>query len=192
MDNYKNITEALINQKDNKNGITFLNYFNEEFLSYKDLFQSTLKHLRNLQNNGMKPGDKVLILIEDAKHFITMFWTCLLGGFIPVPIAVRNNHEHKLKIFKIWDILEKPYILTTNDIFDFILDFAKENMSYKLDEIKKRRIKFQDINLTDDGEIYNSKPEDIAFIQFSSGTTGDPKGVVLTHKNLSIRWLNVN
>ncbi|MCP4133214.1 MAG: SDR family NAD(P)-dependent oxidoreductase, partial [bacterium] len=167
-------------------GVTFITERGDEFVSYSRLNTDALSILGNLQSRGLKPDDEVVFQVVDPGDFIRIFWACILGGFIPVPVAVRNNDEHQLKLFRVWEILGNKYLVTTEDILNKLDAFARKNkLDATFEEFKANNIIISGIDREHkEGTVYNASPEKIAYIQFSSGTTGDPKGVILTHKNL--------
>ncbi|MEQ8477448.1 amino acid adenylation domain-containing protein [Fulvivirga sp.] len=176
-----------IRGKFSEKGIRFINGSNNvDYLSYKDLYEASLFKLYTLQSSGITPGDEVVFQVEDNKKFLILFWACILGGIIPVPLAVGNNDEHKLKLFNVWEKLNNPYLVCQRNYLSKLADFAllasKERSYFSM--CNKLVVWEEESSSHQEGKIYLSRPQDLAFIQFSSGSTGRPKGIMLTHANL--------
>lgn len=193
---YESLADILnLRSSDGNRGITYITgEKHEEFISYRQLYYNSLEVLGCLQSKGIKPGSELIFQIEDNQFFIETFWGCILGGIIPVPVTIGNNDEHRAKLFKIWGILNYPYLVTNQKTLNMILKYARENEPADLvSDILDRTILAENIEKEKtQGEIYKTGLENIAFIQFSSGSTGMPKGVILKHENLLVNSSDLN
>ncbi len=199
---FKTLVDLIVSRQDETSrGITFiLSEAEEHFVSYGELYLGARTLLYSLQSSGFKKGDEVIFQIDNNRQFMFAFWACILGGMIPVPVTTGTNDEHKLKLFKIWDILKNPKMLASDDFFARLKVFGDKNgLLEQVDIMQTRTLSIENLEKTDClGEIEKAGENDIAFIQFSSGSTGDPKGVIITHRNVLydigsvIRWVNIN
>jgi len=184
---FDTLTQALDCNLSSSHLISYLGSNNEESkVSFTDLKDRALGILFNLQQKNINPGDQLIILTESNEMFLDAFWAGLYGGIIPVPVATASNDEHRLKLLRIFKKLESPYIYTHTKTLDQIRTFCLDNdMTEVAERLQLKSILIDEIDdISQPGEIHPTTADDTAFIQFSSGSTSEPKGVVLTHKNI--------
>jgi len=161
---------------DGANGIYFVEAKEDIFLSYQSIFDNAKIIAGNLQSLGLKKKDELIFQLEDNREFISCFWACLLIGVIPVPLSLGISEGQRNKLGKVWKKLNNPYLITNQKVIPKLqLNVGGERM-LEFEQVLNGMASSYEANIPD--------PEDIAFVQFSSGSTGNPKGVALTHKNL--------
>ncbi len=179
--------ELLTNNRSVKRTISYLETeTSERVVSYGELYDRALGILFHLQKLGARPGDKLIIYLANNEQFLDAFWAGMLGGIVPVPVALGISDEHKHKLLRIAKKLGRPFIYTDRKTFDRIQAFAgPAGEQAVFDALDERAFFAEQVDdISKPGKVHEVKPDDMAFIQFSSGSTSEPKGIVLTHRNI--------
>ncbi len=165
-------------------GITFISNGGADVrVDYPRFVEEIMVRLGSFQAEGMEAGDEMLLFIEDNRSFLCAFWACIMGGGIPIPVSVGRTGEHIRKLARVWKNLASPRLVT--DQFREGLTFLEGGDGIDLQILLERTCFLgAPVAGVSRGRRHPARPGDIAFVQFSSGSTGSPKGVTLTHANI--------
>lgn len=189
-------------------------YFLGKELTFHELYEQTLKMANYLQKLGVQKGDRVSIMLPNCPQAVIAYYAILeVGGTVVQtnPLYTERELEYQMKdsgatlivtldllfpkVSKVKALTNLKHIIVTS-IKDY-LPFPK-NVLYPIVQKKQNNIVVQ-IEKSDDVhpwkqllktqanelDIPINVEEDIAILQYTGGTTGFPKGVMLTHNNLA-------
>jgi acyl-CoA synthetase (AMP-forming)/AMP-acid ligase II/acyl carrier protein len=187
MQRYDSLSHILQDAREKQREIRFIDGEKDEsILSFADLWDKALGFLGALQARGLEPGDELVIFSRSNEQFVVAFWAAILGGIVPVPVAVGISDEHRFKLFRILRQLERGTLFTEADLLERLSQFAQDNeLPEILEKLRSNSVTADKINHAEQGAVFEADPRKTAFIQYSSGSTSDPKGVCLTHQNLT-------
>lgn len=163
-------------------------------VTFGELYHRARGLLAHFRQRGIRPGDELIITTNNNLAFIDAFWACQFGGIVPVPIAPGVSAEQRHKLFRVYRQLENPFLYTDHQTGSRIRALSDQlgNVN-EYDKLKSRTVLTEHItDLDQDTPLTDTGPEDVALIQFSSGSTSDPKGIVLTHRNLTANILDIH
>ncbi len=134
----------------------------------------------------IKQNDKVLILCPPGIEFNLSFLGCLFAGAIPVPLYPPDTRSLDRVINITNDCCAKMAIANKSTIDKLLHGLTVEDNSF-LHVLKNVRLIDSEEIQEDNGNVYMPfipHPMDTAYLQYTSGSTSKPKGVMVTHKNL--------
>ena len=123
---YATLTELLQEASGRDREIRFIDGEHDEtVIRFPELWDRATALLGALQDRGMRPGDELVIFSKSNLDFVVAFWASMLGGIVPVPVAVGISDEHRLKLFRILSQLERGTLFTEMDLLQRLIDFSK-------------------------------------------------------------------
>ncbi|MEI7601718.1 MAG: beta-ketoacyl synthase N-terminal-like domain-containing protein, partial [Aestuariivirga sp.] len=125
-------------------------------------------------------GDRILILCPPGLDYITAFFGCSLGGMVAVPAYPPRNAKHMQRLRSIIEDAGARAILAPSKLVDRLID-----LSGSIDGIPQIiAVDKVDPAAASAWQYSESKPDDLVFLQYTSGTTGAPKGVMVSQRSL--------
>ena len=166
---------------------TLIDFFDDlsridgEFLTYDDGYRTwsysygeTAARARGfaatLHQAGIRKGQHVVVWSENRPEWIMALWGCLLQGVVLVPIDYRASPDFLLKVA---DIVDARAIL----LGDTVGELASARPIWKLTGMGSPAA-------SNEAPAVELTADDVAQVIFTSGATSEPKGVVLTHRNI--------
>lgn len=172
---------------------------------YKDVAELIAKLHLMFESAGVKPGDKVAICGKNSSNWSVIFLACLTSGTVAVPILhefkpdtihhLVNHSDSKLLFVDatIWENLDEkllPNLVGAIFISELGMPLSRsEELTYTRNNInevfgKKYPYSFDKTDI----HYYEDKPEELAIINYTSGSTGMSKGVMLPYRSI---WSNI-
>ncbi len=183
---YDTLTDLLADARGRDRHIRFIEgEHDESVLTYADLWDRAVALLGSLQSRGVHQGDELVIFSKSNESFVVAYWAAILGGIVPVPVAVGISDEHRHKLFRILGQLQRATLFTESELLERLLRFAQQQgLDDTKSTLESKTVLISDVEPGANGQLHAASADDIAFVQYSSGSTSDPKGVCLTHRNV--------
>ncbi|MFA5399975.1 MAG: AMP-binding protein [Dehalococcoidia bacterium] len=188
---------------------TFM-YFKGRYFSYKEASRLFEIMASALIANGVKQGDRVAtMLLNTPQQLIAAFGTMKAGAiFVPLnPLYNEDELVHALttvdaEIIIVWDLLyanikkvqsrTKLKKVIATSLEDYMLPEAKKPHTVQLEKGDVWMDEFMDKHAKDPAPVVKPRMDDTAIILFSGGTTGAPKGAMLSFRNMAAVGLQTN
>lgn len=153
---------------------TFIISADGERISYATVLDNTLRAAAFLNASGIQPGDRIILSAQKEVEFVYFYFAAHMTGAVNVVTDIKGNSRHI------------PYILSCTT--------PALAIGAQLDGITS--FCYDDIDLSGFGSRITPEagltPDTTADIMFTSGTTGNPKGVCLSHANIYSSAVNIN
>ena len=147
--------------------------FRSHAYTYADVARAARGFAARLDRAGLRKEDKVVFWSENRPEWIAALWGCLLQGVIAVPIDYRASPEF---LRRVRAIVAARVLLVGDEV-----EWTATDEDGGLDAWPLAALDWQDTTTVASAAVAR---DDIAEIIFTSGATAEPKGVVITHRNL--------
>ena len=130
------------------------------------------------------------MLYPSSLEFLAAFFGCLYAGVIPVPAYSPTNRRHLPRLEAIIKDAEARVALTTKSLLTNLSAYQTDADAFL--GIPLLATDAMDAKPIEETAVIPPRPSDLAFLQYTSGSTGDPKGVMVTHANLMVNSEDLN
>ena len=166
--------------RDSQTGLRLLDRHEDaEFYPYPDVWRRALGVCGGLQDLGVEPGDRVALVYPTSIEFIDSFFGTILAGAVPVPlyppVRLHRLEEYETRTARMLDAVTARLVLADSRVRRILgpaVAAAEPPLGCRILEDLSGR----------PGEPVRPSADDLAMVQFSSGTTVDPKPVALSHR----------
>ena len=182
-----NIAHLLLGSSQEFRDHTALARGTEAYLNYRDLWRKVSVMAMHLRGRfGLSKGDRVAFAMTNCVEAIEVMYAIWHAGLCAVPM---NAKLHAKEFAFILENSGARLCFVTPDLAATIADAAREAPTLKeIVDITTRAYTFMAVG--DPAPMADAEPTDPAWLFYTSGTTGRPKGAILTHRNLLAMTLN--
>lgn len=151
-----------------------------ETLTWSQLYRRTLNVAQEISQQGV-PGDRALIIAPQGLAYIVAFLGAMQAGFIAVPLSVPVPGSHDERVSAVVTDTSPTVVLTTSAVFEVAAQYVDDGAAV----IATIAVDTLDLDAppgADSAEV--SGGPDIAYLQYTSGSTRLPAGVMISHRNM--------
>lgn len=158
----------------------------EKSLTYAELAHNAGAVAAALRTKaGLEAGDRVVIFMENRSAYFEVLLACWIAGVVAVP-ANAKLHPREIKV--IVEDSEAKLVFTSDELYESLREpVAEIERAPQLTSVQGKA--YSDWLINTPLGVQDAAPTDLAWIFYTSGTTGAPKGAMLTHRNLAMMSL---
>ena len=165
----------------------FLEYPDGSLITYEELEEQSSQYANGFSDLGLQPGDRVSVQVDKSPEVIFIYLACLRSNLIFHPLNTAYK-ESELSFFL--DDAKPSVFICQKEIYENISSLGlKKEPQYVFTLFPLEGESIQSIKRKGDHEIVDCSEEHTAALLYSSGTTGKPKGIMLTHGNIGFNAL---
>ncbi len=163
---------------------TAFSQWQEERITYSQVGERVGQVQQTLVSAGLNPGDRVAILSSNMPNWGICYFAVTTAGYVAVPILPDFTTED---LDRIMEHSESKALFVSDKLFNKVSKSTIDKLNIV---IRTKNLNIISQRVKEEGSTTIPKPEDLAAIIYTSGTTSSPKGVMLSHYNISAQtWL---
>lgn len=181
MNNYNTLRELYLNSVEQYGDRPWASLYGSESesMTYSEFAEKVEGVVEMLHDAGLKEGDKVALLSRNLPNWSVCFFAVVSSGMVIVPILPGFSPD---ELAKILEHSESKALMVSDRLFRDVPEEALEKLNVVIRTVSLTPIA-QNVEGVAKPKFYEPKPEDLAAIIYTSGTTSAPKGVMLSHQN---------
>ncbi|EHB55436.1 Long-chain-fatty-acid--CoA ligase [Mycolicibacterium rhodesiae JS60] len=150
-----------------------------ESLTWSQLYRRTLNVAHEISQHGA-PGDRALIIAPQGLAYVVAFLGAMQAGFIAVPLSVPVPGSHDERVSAVVTDTSPTVVLTTSEVFEVAAQYVDDGAAV----IATIAVDTLDLDAAKDVDTEVPEGPDIAYLQYTSGSTRLPAGVMISHRNV--------
>ncbi len=167
-------------------GVTGFNFYSsrgqlEHVLPYRELRLKALATARKLLSSGLKRGERVAVVAETSPDFMAVFFGCQYAGLVPCPMPysmyIGGKNAYVSRIAGMLKTARASAVILPSDLVSHITEAARLADTAIVKTFEELAAMPESIEKLKPFDV-----DDVAYIQYSSGSTSSPKGVLITQK----------
>ena len=161
---------------------------NDIVQTYSQILKRAERLLGGLRGFGLHPGQSLILQIDTPQDLAPTFWSCIMGGFVPVPVPIARDYSKPnqtlAKLHHLCQHLSRPTIITTSKLAPQINSYLQVNCE---NNVAIATIDSMETH-SPDNKLWQIQPHELALLIPSSGTTGQSKLIEFNRSNFMYRF----
>jgi fatty-acyl-CoA synthase len=152
-------------------------------LTYRELGDRVARLAAGLAELGLRPGDRIVLAMPNRVELVEALWAAFHGGFVAVPV---NWHLHPEEVAFIVGQCSASAVVLSDETAAVAKAIPSQVTVLRAGRAdgSAEGIDFEEAVAPEPAALVATESDDPAWLFYTSGTTGKPKGAVLTHRNL--------